>query len=97
MTKTALLLAAGFLAAAPSMASAAGAPSGYPQPCCQDTIKLFWLGADTFWKPNTWKPYTPPAPVRYSPPQPCCQDTVKLFWLGADTWDQPPKGGWKRW
>jgi hypothetical protein len=86
MSKLALLAAIGFVAFVPSLAQAATA---YPQPCCQDTVKLFRSGAETFWKPNTWVPYTAPAAVKYSASQPCCQDTLKLFWLGADTWNAP--------
>lgn len=85
MGKLVLLAAVGFVALAPSLARA---QTGYPQPCCQDTLKLFWHGFDVWAQPAPYKPYVP-APIKYSPPQPCCQDTLKLFWHGFDNWGQP--------
>jgi hypothetical protein len=80
-----LLAAVGFIALAPSLARADAAYT----PCCQDTVKLFQQGAETFWKPPTMVPYAAPAAASYSAPAACCQDTLKLFWLGADTWNAP--------
>jgi hypothetical protein len=81
---------------APSLAQA----QNY-QPCCQDTLKLFWHGADAWRQGPAWQPYKPVAWQPYTGPQPCCQDTAKLFWRGIDAWtgwQQPvaAKGGKKR-
>ena len=91
MRKSALLIAAGFAMLAPSFAHADAAA---PTPCCQDTLKLFWRGADAWKTPNAWEPYKPVAWTPYTPPPAgtpiCCQDTIKLFWRGVDAW------GWQQ-
>jgi hypothetical protein len=92
MRKSAFLIAAGFAMLAPTWAQAAG--DGYPTPCCQDTIKLFWRGIDAWATPNVPQPYKPVAYKPYAPPPPgtpiCCQDTINLFWRGVDAWGMPP-------
>jgi hypothetical protein len=101
MRKSALLLAAGFAMLAPSMAQAQKAAYP-PPPCCQDTIKLFWRGAEAWNTAPAWKPYEPVAWKPYTPPPAgtpaCCQDTIKLIWRGVDAWTgwQPATNGRKR-
>jgi len=99
MRKSALLIAAGFALLAPSFAQAQGAYQ-QPQPCCQDTLKLFARGADAWRQGPSWEPYKPVAyqPYTYTP---CCQDTFKLFWRGVDAWTgyqqpAPARNGRKR-
>src|SRR5262249_48058495 len=100
MRKSALLIAAAFVMVAPSFAFAARhagkkVDAVPPMPCCQDTLRLFWHGADAWrtpntyvaWKPTAWKPYTPPpagTPM-------CCKETIALFWRGVDSWAWNPE------
>ena len=87
MGRAALLTAVAFVALAST--SSARADNAAPQPCCQDTLHMFWILNDGLAKQNTWKPYVAPAAVAYTAPQPCCQDTLHMFWILNDGLAKP--------
>jgi hypothetical protein len=88
MRKLALLTAVGVVALSSSLSAARAADAAYT-PCCQDTLKMFWVLGDALQHPNLPKPYVAPAAVAYSAPQPCCQDTVHMFWILNDGLAKP--------
>jgi hypothetical protein len=88
MGKLALLAAVGAVALSSSLSSARAADAAYT-PCCQDTLKMFWVIGDALQHPNLPKPYVAPQAVAYTAPQPCCQDTLKMFWVLGDALQHP--------